>query len=349
VSNGDQPDVAGLPEDRLARFVAPQHRIDPLKSLLQRVAIAIGIVAIIAVLAHVGRDGYSDTDGSPLSWLDCIYYSTVTVTTTGYGDIAPVSPAARAVTAFIVTPLRIIFVVVLVGTTLQLLTERYRKARAERRWRRTVKGHTIIVGYGTMGRTAAASLLAHGRVGVADIIVIDLLTDALAVAGERGLVGVVGDATRRETLQRAHIEVADALIVTCNRDDTAALVTLTARELNTTATIAAAVREEENAHLLEQSGATSVVLSSEAAGRLVGLSTRAPAAVGILQDLLVLDDGFDLDESAVDADQAGKTPAVVAGDGIPVAIIRAGRRVAFDDPGFAAVQAGDVVVSIRSR
>jgi voltage-gated potassium channel len=349
VTDVGQSDLAGPPEDRLARFVAPQRRIDPLKSLLQRVGIAVGIVAIIAVLAHVGRAGYSDTDGSPLSWLDCIYYSTVTVTTTGYGDIAPLTPAARAVTAFIVTPLRIIFVVVLVGTTLQLLTERYRKARAERRWRRTVNGHTIIVGYGTMGRTAAESLLAHGRVGAADIIVIDVLADALAVAGERGIVGVIGDATHREALQRAHIEVAAAVVVTCNRDDTAALVTLTARELNPTATIAAAVREEENAHLLKQSGATSVVLSSEAAGRLVGLSTRAPAAVGILQDLLVLGDGFDLDEAAVGAAQVGQPPSALAGSGIPVAIIRAGRRIAFDEPGFAAVQAGDVVVSIRSR
>ena len=75
----------------------PQEPADPWRPLLKRLGIATGIVMIIAALAWIGRDGYSDADGSPLSLLDAIYYSTVTVTTTGYGDIAPISPGARAI------------------------------------------------------------------------------------------------------------------------------------------------------------------------------------------------------------------------------------------------------------
>jgi voltage-gated potassium channel len=119
---------------------------------MQRLGIACGIVMIIALLAWIDRDGYSDADGSTLTLLDAIYYATVTATTTGYGDIAPISPRARAVTAFIVTPLRVVFLVVLVATTLELLTEGFRQSRAEARWRRTVRDHTIVAGYGTMGR-----------------------------------------------------------------------------------------------------------------------------------------------------------------------------------------------------
>jgi voltage-gated potassium channel Kch len=104
--------------------------------------------------------------------LDALYYSTVTLTTTGYGHITPVSPAARAVTAFIVTPVRVVFLVVLIGTTLTLLTARYRAARAESRWRRGVKDHTIVIGYGTTGRGAIDSLDAAGT-RIADIVVID--------------------------------------------------------------------------------------------------------------------------------------------------------------------------------
>ena len=88
------------------------------------------------------------------------------------------------------------FVIVLVGTTLQLLTERYRQARAENQWRKRVNGHTIIVGYGTMGRTAADSLRAHTELAARDIVVIDVLPEALSLASEHGLVGVLGDATR---------------------------------------------------------------------------------------------------------------------------------------------------------
>lgn len=51
------------------------------------------------------------------------------------------------------------------------------------------------------------------------------------------------------------IELAAGVIVTPNRDDTAVLVTLTARELNSTATIVAGGREQQNLHLLRQGGA----------------------------------------------------------------------------------------------
>ena len=57
-----------------------------------------------------------------MSLLDASYQATVTATTTGYGDIAPISPAARAWTALAVTPRRILFLIVLVGTTLEVLT-----------------------------------------------------------------------------------------------------------------------------------------------------------------------------------------------------------------------------------
>ena len=73
------------------------------------------------------------------------------------------------------------------------------------------------------------------------------------------------------------VAVAAAVIVTCNRDDTATLITLTARELNPDATIVAAVKDSENAHLLRESGAQGVVISSESAGRLLGLATVQPS------------------------------------------------------------------------
>src|SRR5262245_17297995 len=113
------------------RIQFPHHAPGALRSLERRFGIAIGIIVVIALLTWFGRDGYSDADGTPISLLDAFYYSTVTATTTGYGDIAPVDPAQRAVTAFLVTPLRILFLIVLVGTTLELLTERFRRARAE--------------------------------------------------------------------------------------------------------------------------------------------------------------------------------------------------------------------------
>jgi voltage-gated potassium channel len=299
----------------------------------------------IAIITWLGRDGYSDAAGGGLSFLDALYYSTVTITTTGYGDIAPVSPSARAWTAFAVTPLRILFLILLVGTTLELLTERYRTAVAINRWRSRVKDHVIVTGYGTKGRGAVGSLLATGT-PAERIVAVDIASDAVEDARAEGLTAVLGDATRTAVLREAMVSVASAVIVTCNRDDTATLITLTARELNPAATIVSAVKDSENAHLLRESGAQSVVISSESAGRLLGLATVQPRAVEVLEDLIVAGQGLEIAERPATAAEIGGPVQAAPGE-LPVAIVRDGERIAFDDDRCRSVRVDDVVVSVQ--
>ena len=75
----------------------------------------------------------------------------MSVSTTGYGDIVPVSDTARLITTIVVTPLRLIFLIIFVGTTVELLTERSRQSFRIQRWRSRVRDHTVVVGYGTKG------------------------------------------------------------------------------------------------------------------------------------------------------------------------------------------------------
>jgi voltage-gated potassium channel len=323
----------------------PIRPVTPIRSLLRRLGVAIGIVAVIALVTWLGRDGYSDADGNGVSFLDAVYYSTVTVTTTGYGDIAPITPAARAWTAFVVTPLRVVFLIVLVGTTLAVLTERYRVALAENRWRQRVKDHTIVVGYGAKGHGALDSLIATGT-SPEQVVVIDTASGAVEEARSRGLTAVLGDATRTAVLQQAMVERARSVVVTCGGDDTATLVTLTARELNPRATIVAAVREAENDHLLRESGASTVVVSSEAAGRLLGLATSQPSAVEVLEDLIVAGRGLQLVERPVRTDEVGG-PARPSSDSLPVAVVRDGERIAFDDGRGRVLREGDVLILLQ--
>lgn len=323
----------------------PLHRVSPIRSLARRIGIALGIILVIALITWFDHDSYSDADGNGVSFLDAIYYSTVTVTTTGYGDIAPLSPGARAWTAFVVTPLRAVFLIVLVGTTLQLLTERYRQALAENRWRRRVTDHTIVAGYGTKGRGAVDTLLASGTPSER-IVVIDIASDAVQQARSRGLTSVLGDATRTAVLSEAMVERAKSVVVTCNRDDTATLVTLTARELNPAASIVVAVKEHENAHLLRFSGAGTVVISSEAAGRLLGLATQHPRAVDVIADLIVAGEGLEMIERDVLQTEIGG-PARADDGQLPLAVVRDGERIAFDDPRCMHLEPGDVIVSLR--
>ena len=84
--------------------------------------------ALTVLVVYLGRDGYKDNNGDGVSLLDAVYYATVSLSTTGYGDITPASDSARLINVIVITPLRLLFLIVLVGTTLELLTERSRHA-----------------------------------------------------------------------------------------------------------------------------------------------------------------------------------------------------------------------------
>ena len=101
-----------------------------------------------------------------------------------------------------------------------------------------------------------------------------------------------GNATNSEVLRLASAQHAKSIIVATNSDASAVLVTLTARELAPNAKIIAAAREAENQHLLQQSGADSTVVTSETAGRLLGIATQTPSVVEMMEDLLTPDAGF---------------------------------------------------------
>lgn len=322
----------------------PRGTRSPSADLALRVGIALGLLLIVALSVWLGRDGYADDTGAPITMLSALYYASVTVTTTGYGDITPVTEGARLVTLVIVTPARIGFLLLLVGTTVELLTERWRNEYRRDRWRRRVKDHYVICGYGVKGRAAIGALRADG-IATSDIVVVEPQTAVAAQASADGLTVVVGDATRTATLREAAVERCRAIIIATDRDDSSVLATLTARELAPQATIVAAVREDENRHLLEQSGADSVITSSETAGRLLGLSSRRPDMARIVVDLLDTSHGLSLVQRRVGADEAGAAIAERA-DELPVALVRGGRVLRVDEPGARPLQPDDLVVSL---
>jgi voltage-gated potassium channel len=325
----------------------PGGRLGPLATLATRVAVAAGAIAFVALIAYVQRKGYSDAAEDGISLLDAFYYASVSVTTTGYGDITPRSDSARLVNVLVVTPVRILFLVLLVGTTVETLSGRSRHVLRVVNWSRHMKGHIVVCGYGTKGRSAIASL--EGKEVERDrIVVVDPALDSVESATEDGYAAVHGDAASAAVLRRAHIADARAVVVAADRDDAAVLITLTARELNPTATIVAAVREGENAHLLRQSGTDSVITSSEAAGRMLCLATLDPAAVQVLEDLLSAGEGLDIIERPVPEDAVGRSPD--AGPGrLVMAVVRDGEVLRFDDERAQTTRTGDRLVCLCAR
>lgn len=347
---GGDPADPGAAEDLLppapggSRVAFPRPAIGPLVQVARRLVLAVLVLVVTVVIVYTDRGGYHDNANGSVDFLDALYYSTVTLSTTGYGDIVPYSTSARLTNTLLVTPLRVIFLIILVGTTLEVLTERTREQFRLTRWRRTLRDHVVIVGYGTKGRSAARTLLGRG-VPAERIVVVDPNPKVVHGATEEGYVAVAGDATRTDVLLRAEAQRARQIVIAAQRDDTAVLVTLTARQLNRDAHIVASVREEENAPLLRQSGADSVVTTSGAAGRLLGLSVLSPNVGRVMDDLITYGSGLDLIERPVAASEVGTAPRDVRD--LVVSVIRESRLLDHDDPDAAPLRPGDRLITIR--
>ncbi len=313
--------------------------------MLTRVGFALALLVFIAVVVYLGRDGYVDAAGGGLTMIDALYYASVTVTTTGYGDIAAVTPATRLATLILITPARILFLILVVGTTVEVLTEQYRQLLAATRWRQRVQDHYVICGFGSTGHSAATALLAND-VPPTQITVVDTDDEALQRATTSGFTAVQGQASRVAVLQQAAVERARSVIVTPNRDDTAVLITLTARELNPAAHIVVAVREQENLHLLRQSGADEVIDSTAAVGRLLGLATHSPAALVLIDDLLESGTSLEVADVApvIEPDGTLTVPAGVS----CIEVVRDGQRLAYPNGAAGGLRADDRLLVVRS-
>ncbi len=340
--------AAAAPRARAAfRVRFPRSTVGPLQQVSRRLLLALLVLAATVLIVWIGRDGYHDNaDGSDssLSFLDALYYSTVTLSTTGYGDIVPFSTGARLATTLLVTPLRVIFLIILVGTTLEVLAERTREQFRIKRWRSDLYDHVVIIGFGTKGRSAAHTLIGSG-LPQNRIVVVDVSGRVVEAAADEGFVAVAGDATRNEVLLRAEVRRARQIVIAAQRDDTAVLVTLTARQLNKHAQIVASVREEENAPLLRQSGADAVITSSSAAGRLLGLSMLSPTVGQVMDDLITYGSGLDLVERPVEKSEVGRSPRDLPD--LVVVVKRGHRMLDHDDSEAAPLQALDRVITIH--
>lgn len=307
---------------------------------------AFAILAGTVLLVYLDRDGYRD-GGDPtgvVDLVDAIYYTTVTLSTTGYGDITPIGEGARIVNAVIITPARIAFLVLLIGTTIEVLAQRGRELFRVARWRKHMGHHVVVVGYGTKGRSAIETLVNNG-LDRERVVVVDPSPIALSDAHAANLAVVTGDATRRGVLRRAGVAEADQVIISTGRDDSNVLAALTVRQLNPDAWIVASVSEHENAPLMRQSGADSVITSSDAVGRLIGLSTLSPTLGSVMEDLLTYGEGLEVAERELLVNEVGMPPQSLPDQ--VIAVVRDDKVYRYFDPVVTLLARGDRLVVVR--
>ena len=309
-----------------------------------RVTLVLGLLLLAVGVHWLEREGLKDTHDGHVSFVDVLYFTAISITTTGYGDIVPVTPEARMFDAFIVTPIRIFFVLIFVGTAYNIVFRRsWEKWRMER-IQRNLSDHVIMVGSGTSGSEALDELLALGE-RPQDIVVIDTRRSALERPESLGCAVLEADATRDKTLQAVHIERARAMVISAGSDDTSVLVTLTARHLAPRLKISVAVRNEDNELLARQAGATTVINPVSFAGLLLAGSTHGAHIADYLADLASSSGRVRLAEREVTTEECGK-PLSAISKGVGLRVYRDGMPIGFWEPEAASLRPGDCIVEI---
>nr|WP_314446639.1 potassium channel family protein [uncultured Sphingomonas sp.] len=309
-----------------------------------RVAIMFMLLALIIAFHWFERDSLKDNLDGEISFADIIYFTMISATTTGYGDIVPITERARLFDALIVTPIRIFFLLILAGTAYSFFIKRLWDKFLMRQLQKGLRDHIIVAGFGSSGSEAVAELVARGS-EPSSLVVIDCDEEALAQAHAYGCMVLQGDATRDATLQAVHVERARALLVTAGRDDTSILVCLTARHLAPDLAITVSVRASDNELPARAAGATTVINPVSFSGLLMAGSAQGSGVADYLADLASAHGKVQLRERRVGADEIGQPLADIA-TGLGLRIIRDGDTISFEDPDACTLREGDRIIEL---
>ena len=316
-------------------------------SLILRVLLAFAFIAVALAGHWFDREGLRDNIDGHISFVDVLYFTMITVTTVGYGDIVPITERARMFDTFVVTPVRLFVWLIFLGTAYQFLLK-----HVWEKWRMSViqeklRGHVVIAGYGTTGSEATSELIRRGT-KAAEIVVIDPRPENLRAAEACGTNVLDGDATRNATLEAVKIAQARAIIVAAGRDDTSILIVLTARRLAPDVPISVIIRSEDNEALARQAGADTVINPASFAGLLLAGSTHGPHIADYMADLANADGRVTLRERLASADEVGKPLAAIT-TGLGLRIYRGGECHGFWEIAAGRLEAGDQIVEVVPR
>lgn len=299
-----QPD----PGHTSARILHTPADLLPGRKLLTRLIIALSLLCAITAILWLDRDGLRDQVDGVITFSDVVYFSMITVTTVGYGDIVPVTTRARLIDALVVTPVRIAVWFLFLGTAYQLIIRQYMEDYRMAKLQATLNRHIIVCGFGHTGMSAAKELLARGT-NATQIVVIDKQEERVRLAGTLGISAFQADATQEAILHDAVIGKAKAVIIAGGSDDSNALILLTARHLNPTVRIIVSAKEEENVKLFKQGGANAILSPATFGGYILAAAVDQGHMVHYLDDLLTARGNIALVERTVRANEVGQTPA----------------------------------------
>jgi voltage-gated potassium channel len=228
-----------------------------------------GAVAIVAIQiygtagAFALREEFSSVD----TLLDAFYFTLVTASTVGYGDVTATGQTARLFTMSLVVLGTASFGIALGVLITPAIEARFssvlgRMTQAELE---LLEDHVIVLGYGDLTEPILNELAELDT----DFVVVTPDQAHTTELSERQYKHVVADPSDEDTLERVNIDQARAVVAATNNDAEDALAVLTARQMNPDVRVVAAATDRENVNKLRRAGADTVISPASIGGHLL--------------------------------------------------------------------------------
>lgn len=219
------------------------------------------------------------------NFMDALWLTMSSVTTTGYNDVMPVTKAGRIITMFL-SAVGFGFLTYVLGTFLGGMVEgRISGVWGRRKMAREIaklKNHIVVCGAGRVGREVICELLQEKK----DFVVIEKDPAHLTEFCDEGVLYINGDATEDKVLIAAGIEAAKGVITTLADDAENLMIIVTCRDFNPAAHIVARANRPESIVRLKRAGANTVVCPSAIAGNRMALASLKPTSIAVVETIV---------------------------------------------------------------
>ena len=237
---------------------------------------------------------------SDYSFVDALYMTVITITTVGFGEVQPFTPEEKIFTVFLIlTSITVFGYAVSIFSEYLVsgkLFEQFKHRKVEKKIK-SLKGHTIVCGFGRNGKQAILKLKNYNQ----KFVVVEKDKEIAAELDANSILNIQGDATLDETLLRAGIENAATLITALPSDADNLFVVLTANQLNSTCKIISRASNQSSYSKLKIAGASNVIMPDKLGGDHMASLVVTPDVIEFVDRLTIEGETTaNLEEIAVD-------------------------------------------------
>lgn len=211
----------------------------------------------------------------------------ITVSTVGYGEVAPLSMGGKLFTSFLILICFGTFAYAISSITSYLVNGEYKtytRLIKKQKMIEKLENHIIVCGYGRVGRQVVAELKQNKE----KFVVVETKQEIFNLNDVRGgIIPVYGDATKDEILIEAGVKKAKAVVTTLPNDADNLYVVLSARELNPSLKIISRASRFSSLSKMRVAGASNVIMPDTLGGAHMALLVIHPDTVDFIDQLSI--------------------------------------------------------------